>query len=103
MPQNWSGHVLHARIKVDAGSTFHGVAQLYVDTGVSYIAAATAVNLASGSDWQEIAMDLDHPMTVASDCYSTEQVVLYGLQLDTGPAGAGATPVTFHVDSFSLE
>jgi hypothetical protein len=103
VPQDWSGHSLHGRIKVDAGSTFHGVAQLYVDTGVSYVAASTAVTLAAGSDWQEIAMDLDHPMTVASDRYSAKQVVLYGLQLDTGPAGAGAGPATFHIDSFSLE
>ncbi len=102
VPQDWSGHALHVRIKVDAGSTFNGLAQLYVDTGVSYVAAATAVSLASGSDWQEIAMDLDHPMTVA-DRYSAKQVVLYGLQLDTGSAGAGAGPVTFHVDSFSLD
>jgi hypothetical protein len=103
VPQSWSGHTLHARIKVDAGSTFHGVAQLYVDTGVSYVAATTAVSLAPGSDWQEIAMDLDHPMFTASDRYSAKQVVLYGLQLDTGPTGAGAGPVTFHIDSFSLE
>jgi hypothetical protein len=102
--QDWSGHTLHARLKVDAGSTFHGVAQLYVNTGVSYIAASTAVTLASGAGWQEIAMDVDHPMTVANvDRYSAKQVVLYGLQLNTGPTGAGAGPVTFHVDSFSLD
>jgi hypothetical protein len=104
VPQDWSGHTLHARVRVDAGSTFHGYAQLYVNTGVSYIAAATAINLASGADWQEIAMDLDHPMTVANvDRYSAKQVVLYGLQLNSGSSGAGSGPVTFHVDSFSLE
>jgi hypothetical protein len=104
VPQDWSGHTLHARLKVDAGSTFHGYAQLYVNTGVSYIAGGTAINLAAGADWQEIAMDVDHPMTVANTSrYSAKQVVLYGLQLNTGSAGAGATPVTFHVDSFSLE
>jgi hypothetical protein len=104
VPQDWSGHTLHARLKIDAGSTFHGYALLYVNTGVSYIAGSTAINLASGADWQEIAMDLDHPMTVASTTrYSAKQVVLYGLQLNTGTSGAGATPVTFHVDSFSLE
>ncbi|HEX3903041.1 MAG TPA: hypothetical protein VH853_09325 [Polyangia bacterium] len=104
VPQDWSGQTLHARLKVDAGSTFHGFAQLYVDTGVSYVAAATAVSVAPGSDWQEIAMDLDHPLTVAAaDRYSAKQVVLYGLQLNTGSAGAGAGPVTFHVDSFTLD
>jgi hypothetical protein len=104
VPEDWSGHTLHARLKVDAGSTFHGYAQLYVNTGVSYIAGATAITLAPGADWQEIAMDIDHPMTVANTTrYSAKQVVLYGLQLDTGASGAGAGPVTFHVDSFSLE
>jgi hypothetical protein len=49
-------------------------------------------------------MDLDHPLTVAAaDRYSAKQVVLYGLQLNTGSAGAGAGPVTFHVDSFTLD
>ncbi len=103
VPQNWSGQTLHARIKVDAGSTFHGLAQLYVDTGVSYVAAATAVTLAPSSEWQEIAMELDHPLSVASDRYSPTQVVLYGLQLNSGSAGGGAGPATFHIDSFSLE
>jgi hypothetical protein len=104
VPQDWSGHTLHARLKIDAGSTFHGFAQLYVNTGVSYIAASSTVTLASGADWQEIAMDLDHPMTVSiANRYSDKQVVLYGLQLNTGASGAGATPVTFHVDSFSLD
>jgi hypothetical protein len=104
VPQDWSGHTLHVRLKVDAGSTFHGVAQLYVDTGVSYVAATTAVNLAPGSSWQEIAMDLDHPLSVAAaDRYSAKQVVLYGLQLNSGSAGAGAGPATFHLDSFSLD
>jgi hypothetical protein len=104
VPQDWSGHSLHVRLKVDEGSVFHGVASLYVNTGVSYIAASTAVPIASGSDWQEIAMDVDHPMTVSiPDRYSAKQVVLYGLELDSGSAGTGATPATFHVDSFTLD
>jgi hypothetical protein len=102
VPQDWSGQTLHARIKVDAGSTFGGFAQLYVDTGVSYVTATTAVTLAPGSDWQEIEMDLDHPMA-AADRYSAKQVVLYGLELNSGSAGTGAAPATFHVDSFSLD
>jgi hypothetical protein len=104
VPQDWSGHTLHARLKVDGGSTFRGYAQLYVNTGVSYLAGATAINLAPGADWQEIAMSVDHPMTVADvERYSAKQVVLYGLQLNTGASGAGAGPATFHVDSFSLD
>jgi hypothetical protein len=107
VPQDWSGHTLHVRLKVDEGSSFRGFAQLYVDTGVSYVPADSNVNLAPGSQWQDIAMDLSHPMTTdPSGRFNPKQVVLYGLQLNSGSAGAGATPATpasFHVDSFSLE
>jgi len=104
VPQDWSGHTLHVRLKVDAGSTFHGFAQLYVDTGVSYVPADSSVNVAPGSQWQELAMDLSHPMTTdPSGRFNPKQVVLYGLQLNSGSAGVNATPATFHVDSFSLE
>ena len=104
VPQDWSGHILHVRLKVDEGATFRGVAQLYVDTGVSYVPADTGVTVAPGSQWQEIAMDLSHPMTTdPSGRFNPKQVVLYGLQLNSGSAGVGATPATFHVDSFSLE
>jgi hypothetical protein len=102
VPQDWSGHTLHARVKVDAGSTFRGFAQLYVDTGVSYVPADSNVNLAPGSQWQDIAIDLSHPMTTdPSGRFNPKQVVLYGLQLNSG--SASATPATFHLDSFSLE
>jgi hypothetical protein len=104
VPQDWSGHSLHVRLKVDEGSTFRGFAQLYVDTGVSYVPAHSSVNLAPGSQWQEIAMDLSHPMTTdPSGRFNPKQVVVYGLQLNSGSAGVNATPATFHIDSFSLE
>ena len=104
VPQDWSGHTLHVRFKVDEGATFRGVAQLYVDTGVSYVPADSSANVAPGSGWQEIAMDLSHPMTTdPSGRFNPKQVVLYGLQLNSGSAGLNATPATFHVDSFSLE
>jgi hypothetical protein len=104
VPQDWSGHTLHVRLKVDEGSTFRGFAQLYVDTGVSYVPADSRVTVAAGSQWQEIAMDLSHPMTTdPSGRFNPKQVVLYGLQLNSGSAGVNATPATFHVDSFSLD
>ena len=104
VPQDWSGRTLHVRLKVDEGSSFQGFAQLYVDTGVSYVPANSNVSLAPGSQWQEIAMDLSHPMTTdPSGRFNPKQVVLYGLQLNSGSAGAGATPATFHIDSFSLQ
>ena len=104
VPQDWSGHTLHVRLKVDEGSSFRGFAQLYVDTGVSYVPADSDVTVAPGSEWQDIAMDLSDPMTTdPSGRFNPKQVVLYGLQLNTGSAGAGATPATFHLDSFSLD
>jgi len=104
VPQDWSGHTLHVRLKVDEGSIFGGFAQLYVDTGVSYVPADSDVTVAPGSEWQDIAMDLSDPMTTdPSGRFNPKQVVLYGLQLNTGSAGAGATPATFHLDSFSLD
>ena len=102
VPQDWSGRTLHVRLKVDEGSTFRGLAQLYVDTGVSYVPANSSVNLAPGSQWQDLAMDLSHPMTTdPSGRFNPKQVVVYGLQLNSG--STGTTPATFHVDSFSLE
>lgn len=104
VPQDWSGHILHVRLKVDEGSVFHGFAQLYVDTGVSYVPADSDVTVAPGSQWQDIAMDLSHPMTTdPSGRFNPKQVVLYGLQLNSGSAGTGAAPATFHLDSFSLD
>jgi hypothetical protein len=104
VPQDWSGHTLHVRFKVDEGATFRGVAQLYVDTGVSYVPADSSVNVVPGTQWQEIVMDLSHPMTTdPSGRFNPKQVVLYGLQLNSGSAGVSATPATFHIDSFSLD
>ena len=104
VPQDWSGHTLHVRLKVDEGSVFRGFAQLYVDTGVSYVPADSDVDVAPGSQWQDIAMDLSHPMTAdPSGRFNPKQVVLYGLQLNSSSTGTGATPVTFHLDSFSLD
>ena len=104
VPQDWSGHTLHVRLKVDEGTTFGGFAQLYVDTGVSYVPADSNVTVAPGSQWQDIAMDLSHPMTTdPSGRFNPKQVVLYGLQLNSGSAGVDATPAIFHLDSFSLE
>ena len=104
VPQDWSGRTLYVRLKVDEGSSFRGFAQLYVDTGVSYVPADSRVDVAPGSQWQEITMDLSHPMTTdPSGRFNPKQVVVYGLQLNSGSSGVNATPATFHLDSFSLE
>ena len=60
--------------------------------------------VAPGSQWQDIAIDLSHPMTTdPSGRFNPKQVVLYGLQLNSGSTGVNATPATFHIDSFSLD
>jgi hypothetical protein len=35
--------------------------------------------------------------------YDPTKVVVFGVQLNTGSMGAGATPVTFNIDSFSID
>jgi len=100
--QNWAGKKLHARLRVDAGSTFSGIAQLYVDTTTGYLFGGSASVVAAGSDWQEIVLDLGNPMSFVPG-YDPTKVVLFGLQLDTGSAGSGATVAIFHLDSFTLE
>ena len=35
--------------------------------------------------------------------YDPSKVVVFGVQLNTGSSGAGSTPVTFNIDSFSVD
>jgi hypothetical protein len=104
-PQNWSGGKLHVRVMVDAGSTFGGGIQLYVDsTKGLFVFAGTYINVGKGAGWQEFELDISNPMTTGTNgTFDPTQIILYGMQLNTGMAGASATPVTFHIDSFSLE
>jgi hypothetical protein len=100
--QDWTGGTMHVRIKVDAGSTFGGGVQLYVKTTSTFVFGGTFINLGKNSNWQEFTLSVDAPMTKNSG-YDATKVISYGLQLNTGSAGSAATPVTFHVDSFSLQ
>jgi hypothetical protein len=100
--QDWSGGKMHVRIKVDAGSTFGGGVQAYVKTTGAYVFGGTFTNLAKNNTWQEFILNVDSPMT-RNGGYDATKVISYGLQLNTGSAGTGATPVNFHIDSFSLE
>ena len=100
--QNWAGKKLHVRLRVDAGSTFSGIAQLYVDTTAGYLFGGTASNVAAGSDWQEIVLDVGNPMSF-SPGYDPTEVILFGIQLNSGSAGVGATAATFHLDTFTIE
>jgi hypothetical protein len=100
--QNWTGKKLHVRLRVDSGSIFAGIAQVYVDTGSSYIFAGTAFSVAAGSEWQEFVLDLNAPAVMVNG-YDPSAVILFGVQLETPSTDGGATAATFHIDSFSLE
>jgi hypothetical protein len=100
--QDWTGQTLHVRIKVTSGS-FKGGAQVFVKTGSAFQFAGTYTNLAANSNWQEVTLNLTSPMSMGSSgMYNTAQIVEFGVELNSGSAGAGSGPVTFNVDSFSL-
>jgi len=48
-------------------------------------------------------MDVDSPMTRGSNMYDPAEVITLGVQLNTGDSGSSARPVTFLVDSFSID
>jgi hypothetical protein len=100
--QNWTGAKLHVRVKVAPGSTFGGQIEPYADTGANYNFVGTSYNTGMGNGWQEFSVDLATAMTRISG-YDLSQVVLFGIHIGTGTAGATATPVTFYIDSFSIE
>jgi hypothetical protein len=100
-PTDWHGGTLHVRVRVDDGGTFGGVAEPYaISTG--FIFGGTSTNFAKNNNWQEFTVDLDAPGH-ADTGYDDTKVVIFGLQLNSGSAGASQGPVTFHVDSFSIE
>src|SRR4029077_3162079 len=95
-PQNWMGRRLYVRIKVTQG-TFPGGVQVYVKTGNAYAFGGAFTMLQRNSNWQEFSVDGDHPPNPVTPTpgYDATKVVAFGLQLTTGSAGTGATPVTF--------
>jgi hypothetical protein len=99
--QDWSHRTLHVRIKVTTG-TFGGGAQVYVVTGAGYVFGGTYTNVQRGSNWVDYSTNLDSPMTKDSG-YDPTKVVVVGVQMNSGTAGASATPVTFNIDSFSVD
>ena len=100
--QNWTGARLHVRVKVAPGSTFGGQIEPYADTGSNYDFVGTSFNTGQGNDWQEFSVDLASAMTRITG-YDLSQVVLFGIHIGTGSGGSSATPVTFYIDSFSIE
>ena len=101
--RNWTGGKLHVRIQVTQGM-FTGGAQMYVKTGSAYVFGGTYINFPAGTGWKELTMDLTDPMTRGtSGTYDPAEVITLGVQLNTGMAGTNAGPVTFLIDSFSIE
>jgi hypothetical protein len=102
MPQDWRGKTLYVRIRVASG-TYPGGAQVYAITVPNqYVFGGTFTNVAANNNWQEFRVNLDSPMT-ANAGYDPAQVIIVGVQLNTGSAGASATEVTFNIDSFSID
>ena len=101
--KNWVGGKLHVRVKVDAGSTFAGQIEPYVDTTPgSFFFVGTSLNVVPGGGWHDYVVTLDSAMTRTSG-YDLKQVILYGVHIGSGSAGGSQGPVTFHIDSFSIE
>ncbi len=102
MLRDWSGGKLHVRVKVDTGSTFVGQIEPYVDTTSTFAFVGTSVNVMMGGGWHDYVVTLDSAMThiTGSD---TKQVILYGVHIGSGGGGASQQPVTFHIDSFTVE
>jgi len=103
-PQNWLGKTLHVRIKVTDG-TFKGGAQVFVKTGTAFVFGGTYTNLAMTKNWQEVTLSLATAMSPMTHDpgFDPTQVIQFGVELNTGSAGTGSTPVTFNIDSFSVD
>jgi hypothetical protein len=101
-PKNLTGGKMHVRIRVDAGGSFGGIAEPYVITTAGFVFGGTSTNFAKNNNWQEFVVNLDSPGHPDSG-YDASKVVIFGVQLSSGSAGGSQGPVTFHVDSFSVE
>jgi hypothetical protein len=103
-PIDLSGRTLYVRVKVTQG-TFPGGAQVYVNTTSGYVFGGTFTNAGRNSNWQEFKMDVNNPMTkgMPSANYDPTHVVQIGVQLNNGTGATNASPVTFNIDSFSVD
>ena len=105
-PQDWSGKTIHVRIRATEG-TFKGGAQVYAITTASFVYGAKFTTFGQNSNWQEFTMSVSAPANGdgvnPGSGYDPTKVVVFGVQLNTGSSGAGSTPVTFNIDSFSVD
>ena len=100
--RNWSGGKLHVRVKVDTGSTFVGQIEPYADTTSNFTFVGTSQNVQMMPGWHDYPVTLDSAMTRNAG-YDLKQVILFGVHIGSGTGGGSQGPVTFHIDSFSIE
>jgi len=104
---DWSGRTLHVRIKLDPGSAFTGFTRLYVKTGTAYaFYTSTFTAYPSIEGWQEFVLPLESPAPVppANPGADPTQIVTFGVDpITAGAPPTTPTPVTFYIDSFSIE
>jgi hypothetical protein len=100
--KNWAGGKLHVRVKVDTGSTFMGQIEPYVDTTSTFAFVGGSQNIQMTPGWHDYSVALDTAMTRIAG-YDLHQVVLFGVHIGSGGGGANQAPVTFHIDSFTIE
>jgi hypothetical protein len=101
---DWSGKTLHVRIKLDPSSTFTGFARLYVKTGAGYaFYPLTYSAYPQNAGWQEFVLPLGAAGASPDDAAALDptQIKAFGVDPETTSTSQG--PVTFYVDSFSLE
>jgi hypothetical protein len=104
MLRNWTGGKLHVRVRVDPGSTFMGQIEPYVDTTPpNFDFVGSSFNaMPPTNDWHDYSVPLETAMTRISG-YDLKQVILFGVHIGSGTAGANQKPVTFHIDTFTIE
>ena len=104
---NWSGRTLHVRIKLDPSSTFEGFARLYVKTGTGFVFYTSAfAPYPQNAGWQEFVLQLVSPAPVppANPGADPVQIATFGVDpITSGAPPTVPTPITFYVDSFSIE
>jgi hypothetical protein len=102
-PQNWTNKTMHVRIKLTSGTFRSGGVQLYVKTGTLFVFGGTYANLTAAlNTWQEFTLNITAPLVTITG-YDPTNIVSYGLQINSGSAGTTQMPVTFSVDSFSID
>jgi hypothetical protein len=104
---DWTGKTLHVRLKVADGGTFKGSPSVYVKTGTAFVYyPMTFATTTIGSTWVEFKLPLVSPAPVppATMGADASQVITYGIHPTPGSSPSSTPgPVTFFVDSFSIE